>query len=66
MARKASVPPGSNAPGGTTFEDYNKIAVPIPALRMMLAELQKSGVTEMPLGNLLHMIADLIKREQHD
>ena len=47
-----------------TFTDYNKFIVPIAPLRVGLAQLQKDGFDAMPLGELLLIIARIMKDDK--
>jgi hypothetical protein len=46
--------------------DFDHIEVPLGALRMELAQLQKDGIDSMPLGYFLQMLHAVIKRERAD
>jgi hypothetical protein len=46
---------------GTKIEDFNGINVPLGPLRMEIALLQKEGLETMPLGELLRIVARIIK-----
>jgi hypothetical protein len=43
--------------------ELNKTWVPIPALRLELTKLTKEGYEKYPLGELLLMINDLVRKE---
>jgi len=45
----------------TEIKDFNVISVPLTPLRMEIALLQKEGLEVMPLGELLRVIAKVIK-----
>jgi hypothetical protein len=43
-------------------ENLNKLMVPLPDVRMHLVALMKDGVTDMPLGDFIVMIQQIIKK----
>jgi hypothetical protein len=47
------------------FADYNNRIVPITPLRMELSQLQKDGLDTIPLGELLRIIARVIRGDQN-
>ena len=59
------LPPGlaTSSGGDPPFEDYNKIFVPITQMRMELSQFQKDGFDTIPLGELLRLIARVIKEK---
>jgi hypothetical protein len=44
--------------------DLNKLLIPLPELRALCVALMKEGATTIPLGDLLLMIQDLIRKEK--
>lgn len=50
-------------------EEYpalNSLKVPINDLRWVLADLMKEGHTQYPLGDLLFLIRDLIRKKKDE
>lgn len=62
MPRKKSPDAIPAVPESTSGDSVlNKISVPISPLRWKLAELQKEGKNEYPLGDLLFLIRDIVR-----
>jgi hypothetical protein len=62
MTTKKRLPPEKGE--ASSFNDYNNRIVPITPLRMELSQLQKDGLDTIPLGELLRIIARIIKDNQ--
>jgi ribosomal 50S subunit-associated protein YjgA (DUF615 family) len=62
MTTKKRLPPEKGE--APSFTDYNNRIVTITPLRMELSQLQKDGLDAIPLGELLRIIARVIKENQ--
>jgi len=46
------------------MSDLNSLLIPLPELRALTVALMKEGATTIPLGDLLIMIQELIRKEK--
>ena len=48
------------------LEDLDKLQVPLPDLRVLVVTLLKDGISEVPLGQFLLMVKNLIRNDAED